>query len=79
MEYQSIIKYATILKSNGEVEFMYNNYFFEIFESSESGFCFNIYSSNEKDENDEYISDNILDGGVFVENNPINAIKFAIN
>jgi len=47
-----------------EVEFAYNNLHYEIFASSEGGYAVNIYSSGEKDENGQYLEQNIIDGGL---------------
>ena len=35
-----------------------------MFESADSGYIVNIYSSNEKDEYDQYIEANLVDGGL---------------
>ena len=51
---------------NGEtIEFKYNGLFYEIFEFvTSAGYIVNIYSSDEKDENDEYLEENLVDGGL---------------
>ena len=46
------------------VEFKYNNLYYEIFDSSNSGYVINIYSSDQKDEEGYYLEDNIVDGGL---------------
>lgn len=46
------------------VEFKHNNLYYEIFDSSNSGYVINIYSSDQKDEEGYYLEDNIVDGGL---------------
>ena len=48
----------------------------EEFESAESGYMINIYSSNEKDDDGEYLFENI-DGGQF-DGNAKDAIEFML-
>lgn len=55
---------ADILKTNKSLEFQYRDLHYQIFESSELGYCVNVYSSNEKDENGDYIDCNLIDGGL---------------
>ena len=38
------------LKNKQSVEFEYNDLFYEIFESCDTGYIVNLYSKNEKDE-----------------------------
>ena len=64
MNKNNISKLADILKKDTYVEFNYNNLFYEIFESSNGGYMVNLYSSNEKDEDGEYLEDNIVEGGL---------------
>ena len=64
MNKNNISKLANILKKDTAVEFTYNNLFYEIFESANGGFMVNLYSSNEKDEDGEYLEENIVDGGL---------------
>ena len=60
----NISKLADILEKNKSVEFKYNNLFYEIFESCDSGYIVNLYSSDEKDEDGEYLEINNVDGGL---------------
>ena len=46
------------------VEFKYNNLYYEIFDSSNSGYVINVYSSDQKDEDGYYLEANIVDGGL---------------
>lgn len=46
------------------VEFKYNNLYYEIFDSSNSGYIVNVYLSDQKDENGYYLEDNIVDCGL---------------
>ncbi len=64
MNKNNISKLADILKKDTYVEFDYNNLFYEIFESANGGYMVNLYSSNEKDEDGEYLEDNIVEGGL---------------
>ncbi|QSZ41225.1 hypothetical protein GJV85_03550 [Sulfurimonas aquatica] len=51
---------------NGEtIEFKYNGLFYEIFDSvSNEGYIVNVYSIADKDENGEYLEENLVDGGL---------------
>ena len=62
MKKEKILQLTYILEKKGKIEFEHNNLFYEIFKSAEGGYMINIYSSNEKDEDDEYLFENI-DGG----------------
>ena len=64
MNRTNISKLADILEKNKSVEFKYNNLFYEIFESCDTGYIVNLYSSNEKDERGEYLEINNVDGGL---------------
>ena len=64
MNKNNISKLADILEKDKSVEFKYNNLFYEIFESCDSGYIVNLYSSNEKDEDGEYLEENNVDGGL---------------
>ena len=64
MNRTNISKLADILEKNKSVEFKYNNLFYEIFESCDTGYIVNLYSSNEKDEHGEYLEINNVDGGL---------------
>ena len=76
MKEEEILQLSYVLKKIGKIEFEYNNLFYEIFESTESGYVINIYSSNEKDEDDEYLFENI-DGGQF-DGSAKDAIQFML-
>ena len=76
MNKNNISKLADILKKDTYVEFAYNNLFYEIFESANGGYMVNLYSSNEKDEDDEYLFENI-DGGQF-DGSAKDAIQFML-
>lgn len=64
MNRTNISKLSEILENEKSVEFKYNNLFYEIYESSYNGYVVNLYSSNEKDEDDEYLEKNLVDGGL---------------
>ena len=55
---------ADILKTNKSLEFQYKNLYYQIFESSELGYCVNVYSSNNRDEDGDYLDSNLMDGGL---------------
>ena len=76
MKEKEILQLTYILEEIGKIEFEHNNLFYEIFESAESGYMINIYSSNEKDEDDEYLFENI-DGGLCT-GSPKDAIEFML-
>ncbi len=64
MNKHNISKLADILEKDKSVEFKYNNLFYEIFESCDTGYIVNLYSSDEKDEDSEYLEENLVDGGL---------------
>ena len=64
MNKHNITKLSDILEKDKSVEFKYNNLFYEIFESCDTGYMVNLYSSNEKDEDGEYLEENLVDGGL---------------
>ena len=55
---------ARVLKSESSVEFQNDGFFYEIFESAERGYVVNVYSSDEKDEDGEYLEKYAVDGGL---------------
>lgn len=60
-----IISLATKLANGESVEFVYNALYYEIFESAaEPGYTVNLYSHNEKDEDDDYLAQYLVDGGI---------------
>ena len=64
MNKNNISKLADILEKEKSVEFKYNNLFYKIFESCDTGYIVNLYSSDEKDEDGEYLEINNIDGGL---------------
>lgn len=60
----AITTLSKILDTEQSVEFIFNNLYYEIFESVDSGYVVNIYSNNEKDEDDQYLEENLIDGGL---------------
>ena len=57
-----INRLVRVLKNESSVEFKHNGFFYEVFESADSGYMVNAYSSDEKYD-DEYIEANLVDGG----------------
>jgi hypothetical protein len=64
MNKNNISRLANILEKEKSVEFKYNNLFYKIFESCDTGYIVNLYSSDEKDKNGEYLETNNVDGGL---------------
>jgi hypothetical protein len=59
-----INRLSRLLKNESSVEFKHNGFYYEVFESADSGYVVNVYSSNEKDDNEQYIEANLVDGGL---------------
>jgi len=55
---------ARLLKSENSVEFKHNGFYYEVFESADSGYIVNLYSSDEKDDDEQYVEANLVDGGL---------------
>jgi len=68
---------ARLLNSHNTIEFQYNNFYYEIFESVESGYIVNLYSNNIKDEDGNYFDKYIVDGGLCT-GSAKEAIKFML-
>ena len=60
----AITALSKFLILNQSVEFAYNSLYYEVFESADSGYVVNLYSSNEKDEYGEYQDKFNVDGGL---------------
>ena len=60
----AITALSKFLILNQSIEFAYNSLYYEVFESADSGYVVNIYSSNEKDDEGEFIEVNLIDGGL---------------
>lgn len=72
--------YVSMLESGLTAHFTYDGCYYEIFESIEEGYVVNVYSSNEKDVNDEYMDHHIIDGGLCTGSaiDAIDAIEFML-
>ncbi|PNV82243.1 MAG: hypothetical protein C0627_11035 [Sulfurimonas sp.] len=68
---------ARILKTKNIVEFKHKEHYYEIFLSADSGYIVNIYSSDARDEEDELIEANMIDGGV-CEGSARDAVAFML-
>lgn len=78
MTRKKIKSLACELERNKCVDFEFNSLFYSIYESSvENGFVVNIYKSDVKDENDDYLEDSLIDGG-FCTGNELDAVEFMI-
>ena len=60
----TITALSKFLILNQSVEFAYNSLYYEVFKSADSGYVVNLYSSNEKDDEGEFIEVNLVDGGL---------------
>lgn len=60
----AIAALSKLLLLNQTVEFKYNNLYYEIFLSAESGYVINLYCSDAKDEYGEYQDEFNVDGGL---------------
>ena len=68
---------SKLLELGETVEFTYNGCYYEIFESANTGYIVNVYSSDEKDEDGDYLENNIIDGGLCT-GETIDAIEFML-
>jgi len=66
-----------VLKIENSVEFKHNGFYYEVFESADSGYVVNLYSSDEKDDG-AYIESNLVDGGLCDSTNERDAIEFML-
>ena len=62
--YNKINRFARVLRDKRSVEFKHNGFYYEVFESADSGYIINLYSNNEKDEYEQYLEANLVDGGL---------------
>ena len=60
----AITALSKFLVLNQSVEFKYNNLYYEVFVSADSGYVVNLYSNNERDEFGEYRDEFNVDGGL---------------
>ena len=60
----AITALSKFLILNKSVEFKYNNLYYELFESADSGYVINVYSGNKKDEHGKYMEELNVDGGL---------------
>ena len=60
-----IASFVKTLESKKFVDFSYNEFYYEVFESSCSdGYIVNVYTDNEKDENGSYLEKHEVDGAL---------------
>ena len=74
----AITTLSKILDIEQSVEFVFNNLYYEIFESADTGYIVNIYSSYEKDEDGSYLEQNCIDGGLCTSNCCRDAVEFML-
>ena len=58
----AITALSKFLELNQSVEFTYSKLYYKVFKSADSGYIVNLYSSNEKDEDEQYVEANLVDG-----------------
>ena len=56
--------FARELKKKTTVEFKYNGFYYEVVKSADTGYIVNVYSDDVKDEENDYLDENIIDGGL---------------
>lgn len=64
MSATAIKDFANILENGNTAEFIFNDFYYEIFESCDAGYVVNIYSSNKRDDNGDYLDKYMIDGGL---------------
>ena len=69
--------FVKTLESEECVEFVYNEFYYAIFESSDTGYVVNVYSDDKKDDDGEYLENNCVDGG-FCSGNARDAVEFML-
>ncbi len=69
---------ARVLRNESNVEFKHNGFFYEIFKSADTGFVVNLYSSDSRDDNGEFIEAHLVDGGLCSSVNERDAINFML-
>jgi len=62
--HNKINRLARVLIDKSSVEFKHNGFYYKVFKSADSGYVVNVYSSDERDEDDEYTEANLIDGGL---------------
>ena len=55
---------SRLLKSERSIEFQHKSLYYKIFASADTGYVVNVYSSNERDDDQEYLEENLMDGGL---------------
>jgi len=75
--HNKINRLARVLREKSSVEFKHNSFYYEVFKSADSGYIVNVYSSDEKDDEGQYIEANLVDGGL-CSGNERDAIEFML-
>jgi len=75
--HNKINRLARVLREKSSVEFKHNSFYYEVFKSADSGYIVNLYSSDEKDDEGQYIEANLIDGGL-CSGNERDAIEFML-
>jgi len=64
MSAEAINDFAKMLNNGNTAEFIFNDLFYEIFESLDTGYVVNIYCCNKRDEDGSYLNEYLVDGGL---------------
>lgn len=73
-----IASFVKVLEETKEVDFAYNEFYYEIFHSGNvNGYFVNVYSDDEKDRYGDYLEENELDGGLCT-GNARDAVEFML-
>ena len=78
MNESKIEELANILQSANIVEFFHKGFYYEVFLSADSGYIVNIYSSDDKDDEGEFVEANLVDGGLCSSKKARDAIEFML-
>ncbi len=78
LQKNNINSLARVLRNESAVQFKHNGFFYEIFESADTGFVVNLYSNDEKDDEGEFVEVNLVDGGLCSSTSEIDAIMFML-
>ena len=77
MNESRIASFTKTLEDTRTVQFPYNEFYYKVFKSADSGYVVNVYADDEKDEDGFYLDKHILDGGLCT-GSPRDAIEFML-
>lgn len=64
MGVSAVEDFTRALDDGNTAEFIFNDLFYEIFESLDTGYIVNIYCCNKKNDNGDYLDEYLVDGGL---------------